>query len=120
MDKAGKAVIWQIELIKEKAVASYALTSADDVPSRDPQVWVLEGSADGKAWTELDRRSPGKPFERRHQTKTFDIAKPAAFRLYRFTFTPQEAYFQVAEIALSGLDAAAPAPAPAATAAISI
>jgi len=112
VDKAGKAVIWQIELIKEKAVASYALTSADDVPSRDPQVWVLEGSADGKAWTELDRRSPGKPFERRHQTKTFDIAKPAAFRLYRFTFTPQEAYFQVAEIALSGLDAAAPAPAP--------
>ncbi len=108
VDKAGKAVIWQIELLKEKAVASYSLTSADDVPSRDPQVWVLEGSADGKAWTELDRRSPGKPFERRHQTKTFDIAKPVAFRLYRFTFTPQEAYFQVAEIALAGIDVAAP------------
>lgn len=112
VDKAGKAVVWQIELIKAKTVASYSLTSADDVPSRDPQVWVLEGSADGKAWTELDRRSPGKPFERRHQTRTFDIAKPAAFRLYRFTFTPQEAYFQVAEIALAGIDVAAPAPAP--------
>jgi len=112
VDKAGKAVVWQIELIEAKAVASYSLTSADDVPSRDPQVWVLEGSADGKAWTELDRRSPGKPFERRHQTKAFDIAKPAAFRFYRLTFTPQEAYFQVAEIALSGVDVAAPAPAP--------
>ena len=112
VDKAGKAVVWQIELIKAKTVASYSLTSADDVPSRDPQVWVLEGSADGKAWTALDRRSLGKPFERRHQTKSFDLAKPAAFRFYRFTFTPQEAYFQVAEIALSGLDAAAPAPAP--------
>jgi alpha-L-fucosidase 2 len=112
VDKAGKAVIWQIELAKEKTVASYSLTSADDVPSRDPQVWVLEGSADGKAWTELDRRSPGKPFERRHQTKTFDIAKPAAFRFYRFTFTPQEAYFQVAEIVLSGIDVAAPPPVP--------
>jgi len=108
VDKAGKAVIWQIELIKGKTVASYSLTSADDVPSRDPQVWVLEGSADGKAWTELDRRSPGKPFERRHQTKTFDIANPAAFRFYRLTFTPQEAYFQVAEIALSGINMASP------------
>jgi len=112
VDKAGKAVIWQTELVQAKTVPSYSLTSADDVPSRDPQVWLLEGSADGKAWTELDRRSPGKPFERRHQTKAFDIAKPAAFRFYRFTFTPQEAYFQVAEIALSGIDAAAPPPMP--------
>jgi len=112
VDKAGKAVVWQIELIKAKTVASYSLTSADDVPSRDPQVWVLEGSADGKAWTELDRRSLGKPFERRHQTKSFDLAKPAAFRFYRFTFTPQEAYFQVAEIALAGVDVAAPPPPP--------
>lgn len=112
VDKAGKAVVWQMELVKAMTVASYSLTSADDVPSRDPQVWVLEGSADGKAWTELDRRSPGKPFERRHETKTFDIAKPGAFRFYRFTFTPQEAYFQVAEIALAGVDAAAPAPPP--------
>jgi len=112
VDKAGKAVSWQIELAQTKTVPSYSLTSADDVPSRDPQVWVLEGSADGKAWTELDRRSLGKPFERRQQTKAFDIAKPAACRFYRFTFTPQEAYFQVAEIALSGIDAAAPLPAP--------
>jgi alpha-L-fucosidase 2 len=113
VDKAGKAVVWQVELAREAAVSSYSLTSADDVPTRDPQVWVLEGSTDGKAWTELDRRSPGKPFESRHQAKKFDIAKPAACRLYRFTFTPQEAYFQVAEISLSGIDLAAPVSAPA-------
>ncbi|MFI5378531.1 MAG: glycosyl hydrolase family 95 catalytic domain-containing protein [Tepidisphaerales bacterium] len=106
VDKAGKAVVWQIELAKEQMVPAYLLTSADDMPNRDPQVWVLEGSADGKMWISLDRRSPGKPFEARHQTKKFDIAKPAAFRFYRFTFTPQEAYFQVAEIALAGVDVA--------------
>ena len=112
VDKAGKAVSWQIELPAARAVPSYTLTSADDVPSRDPQVWVLEGSADGKGWTELDRRSsPGRPFPRRHQAQSFDIAKPAPYRFYRFTFTPQEAYFQVAEIALSGISAAAPEPA---------
>jgi alpha-L-fucosidase 2 len=112
VDKAGKAVSWQVDLVQPKAVPSYALTSADDVPTRDPQVWVLEGSADGKAWTEVDRRSPGKPFPRRHQTQTFEIAKPAPYRFYRLTFTPQEAYFQVAEISLSGVGAAAPEAAP--------
>ncbi len=109
VDKAGTAVVWQVELPAERTVASYALTSAEDVPSRDPQVWVVAGSADGKAWTELDQRNPGKPFENRHQTKTFDIAKPGAFRFYRVTFTPQEAYFQVAELSLAGAMAAAPA-----------
>ncbi len=102
VDKAGKSVLWQMELPAERAVTVYALTSADDVPTRDPQVWVLEGSADGKTWVELDRRSPGKPFEKRHQTKTFQIAKPGAYRFYRFNFTPQETYFQVAEISLAG------------------
>ena len=104
VDKAGQAVAWQIELVKAQTATAYALTSADDVPTRDPQVWSLEGSADGATWVGLDRRSPGKPFEKRHQTQTFDIAKPAAFRFYRFTFMPQEAYFQVAEIALTGVD----------------
>jgi alpha-L-fucosidase 2 len=113
VDKAGTAVVWQIELAGEKTVSSYSLSSADDVPSRDPQVWVLDGSADGKNWTELDRRSPGKPFERRFQAKTFEVAKPGAFRFYRFTFTPQGAYFQVAEIALAGANAAATAAVPA-------
>jgi alpha-L-fucosidase 2 len=70
------------------------------VPERDPQVWTLEGSTDGKAWTELDRQNLGKPFENRQQTKTFNVAKPGAYRFYRFNFTPQEAYFQVAEISL--------------------
>ncbi len=97
-------MVWQIELVKEQTASSYTLTSGDDMPNRDPQVWALEGSVDGKTWTELDRRRPGKPFEQRHQTKTFDIAKPAACRFYRFTFTPQEAYFQVAEIVLTGID----------------
>jgi alpha-L-fucosidase 2 len=112
VDKAGKAVVWQVELVEAKTLSSYSLTSADDVPTRDPQVWVLEGSTDGKTWTALDRRSPGKPFERRFQTKTFDVAKPEACRFYRFTFTPQQAYFQVAEIALAGIDLGARPPAP--------
>jgi alpha-L-fucosidase 2 len=100
---AGKAVSWQMELPAAKVVDSYVLTSADDVPARDPQVWVLEGSADGKAWTTLDQQAFDKPFEQRLQAQSFKVAHPGSYRFYRFTFTPRDAYFQVAEIALAGV-----------------
>ena len=106
----GKAVSWQVELPAAQKVESYTLTSADDVPARDPQVWVLEGSADGKAWTPLDQQSFDKPFEQRFQAKSFKVAQPGSYRFYRFTFTPRDSYFQVAEIALAGVQLAASGP----------
>jgi alpha-L-fucosidase 2 len=110
---AGPRVMWQAELPAAQVVESYALTSADDMPARDPQVWVLEGSVDGKAWTELDRRSLDQPFAKRFQSKQFRVAHPGSYRLYRFTFTPHDPFFQVAEIALAGVryDDAGAAPA---------
>ncbi len=113
VQNARPAVQWQVELPEVKTVESYTLTSAEDVPARDPQVWVLEGSVDGKAWTELDRRSFDKPFEKRFETKRFEVARPGSYRFYRFTFTPRDAYFQVAEIALAGvaMDQTGPVPA---------
>jgi alpha-L-fucosidase 2 len=87
-----------------QTVASYAFTSGDDVPDRDPRSWVLEGSADGKHWVEVDRRTLDQPFEKRQQTRTFAIAQPGAFRFYRFTFAPTPAKtFQIAEITLAGV-----------------
>ncbi len=104
-----RPVVWQLELPEARSVASYTLTSANDMPGRDPQDWRLEGSADGQTWTELDRRVTGAPFEKRHQAQTFTIAKPAACRVYRFTFTPVEkGMFQVAEIKLAGIEPSAP------------
>jgi len=110
---AGPAVQWQMKLPKSQTVESYAFTSADDVPTRDPKMWVLEGSMDGKAWTELDRRSFEKPFEKRFQTKRFQIGQPGNYRFYRFTFTPRSSYFQVAEIALAGVQLNEMGPVPA-------
>ena len=96
-------VIWQMQFPEPQTVKSYAFTSGDDMPERDPRSWVLEGSADGKAWAEVDRHALDKPFEQRHQTETFEIARPAAFRCYRFTFAPGPiGSFQVAEISLAG------------------
>ena len=102
-------VIWQMQLPVPQTIASYAFTSGDDMPERDPRSWLLEGSTDGKAWIEVDRRALERPFEKRQQTKTFEAARPGAFRFYRFTFAPTRiGSFQVAEIALAG--AAKPPP----------
>jgi alpha-L-fucosidase 2 len=106
VDKAGAAVVWQMELPEPRTVTGYAFTSGEDMPGRDPQVWLLEGSNDGMTWTELDRRNPGQPFEQRQQKKTFALAQPATHRWYRFTFTPTESYFQAAEISLTGAEPA--------------
>jgi alpha-L-fucosidase 2 len=100
---AGASVSWQMDLPVAQTVKSYTLTSADDVPTRDPQVWLLEGSTDGKAWTTLDRKTLDQPFEKRFQAKKFEIKQPGSYRFYRFTFTPRDPYFQVAEISLDDI-----------------
>ena len=109
----GQSVAWQVRLTAAQEVRSYALTSADDVPGRDPAAWVLEGSADGAKWVELDRRAPGKPFAERNQAQTFEVAHPQACLHYRLTFTPNAgaSHFQIGEVALAGatLKAAPPA-----------
>jgi alpha-L-fucosidase 2 len=103
VNNGDEPVIWQMQFPEPQTVNSYAFTSGDDMPQRDPRSWVLEGSVDGKAWAEVDRHALDKPFERRHQTQTFEIVRPAAFRCYRFTFAPRAiGSFQLAEISLDG------------------
>ena len=104
MENPGDLVIWQAHVASPKKIDSYVITSANDMPERDPQTWVLAGSMDGKTWTELDRRALGKPFEERFQAQTFQIAHPMKYSYYRFSFTPVKgvSHFQVAEISLMG------------------
>ncbi|WP_270366091.1 glycosyl hydrolase family 95 catalytic domain-containing protein [Microbacterium algeriense] len=104
-------VIWQAELATPQATASYSLTSANDVPERDPQQWTLSGSDDGAAWTPLDART-GAPFEQRGMTKTYTFANTTAYRFYRLDFVPKAgvSHFQIAEIALAGISLAPAAP----------
>ncbi|MEW2488204.1 glycoside hydrolase N-terminal domain-containing protein [Streptomyces sp. NPDC048411] len=106
IEAPGSKVQWQVELPDPVEVASYRLTSANDVPQRDPQEWTFSGSADGATWTTLDSRTLATPFESRFQTKDFTCADTAAYRFYRFDFVPQAgvSHFQVSEIGLSGVD----------------
>ena len=105
VEHGGKAVTWQITLPTPQVVSAYALTSADDVPARDPRTWEFSGSNDGENWTALDRHQDEAPFEKRGQSKNYRFENATAYRFYRFTFQPNLAvpHFQVAEIALAGL-----------------
>jgi hypothetical protein len=67
---------------KAQAIGHYSVTSADDVPGRDPKDWRFQGSNDGSKWITLDTRS-GQEFAHRYQTINYDIVGPAAYRYYR-------------------------------------
>ena len=51
----------------------YTLTSAGHADA--PAGWVLQGSVDGRTWTDLDRRA-GESFPWDRQTRAFTIARP--------------------------------------------
>ncbi|MHB8972183.1 MAG: glycosyl hydrolase family 95 catalytic domain-containing protein [Pirellulaceae bacterium] len=102
----GRPVVWQLAVGSAGATPTeYGLTSAEDVPERDPRTWKLEGSTDGKTWTLLDERTDQPLFTQRHETRTFKIAQPVMGRYFRLSFAPNPGitHFQVAEIQLEGV-----------------
>lgn len=61
----------------------YAITSADDVPARDPRNWVFQGSQDGENWTDLHEVT-NHQFDSRFQEKRFAFDNETAYAYYRF------------------------------------
>ncbi|MER7046926.1 GH92 family glycosyl hydrolase [Streptomyces jumonjinensis] len=95
-------------------IASYALTSANDADIRDPKDWTFKGSTDGKEWKALDTRTDFA-FDKRFQTRTFDIGDPAAvapYAHYRLEITRNNGagLTQLADVQFSDGSAAPPAP----------
>ncbi|MFS0838091.1 basic secretory protein-like protein [Paenibacillus sp. 1P03SA] len=73
----------QYEFSAPKAVTSYTITSAEDVPDRDPKSWVLKGSNDGSDWIPLDTRQ-NQSFSSRHETKTYSFTNTTAYKYVKF------------------------------------
>lgn len=71
---------------KARTINRYTMTSADDVPGRDPKDWQFQGSNDGSTWATLDTRSD-QSFACRFQTVPYGIATPGAYRYYRLNVT---------------------------------
>ncbi len=103
VEHKGRPVIWQITYAAPIGVPlkTYTLTSANDMPGRDPMQWKLFGSNDGTEWTLLDEQHLEGPFKGRHTPRTFSFDNTRVYRSYRFVFQPTDkTHFQVAEISL--------------------
>ena len=112
--RENKDVVWQVHLPQPTEVRSYSLTSADDVPGRDPESWKFEGSLDGESWTVVDQQVLAAPFEQRHMTKKFQASKPGRYSHYRFTFiTHRDPSFQLGDLSLDGVNIVTRPPVPA-------
>jgi hypothetical protein len=81
------------------AINSYTITSANDVPGRDPKSWTLQGSNDGINWTVVDTRI-NETFNSRFQKRTFSFSNMTAYQIYKLNITENngEGNLQLAEI----------------------
>ncbi len=104
MEHRGRfPIIWQMAMPpKSPAVTSYTITSAGEMPERDPKAWRFLGSPDGVAWTVLDEQKDVPAWPDRRSPKAFPVKNQTAYEHYRFEFleTHNAPHFQVAEIAL--------------------
>jgi hypothetical protein len=99
---AGTATI-TCRLPGPATVRQYTLTSAGDLPGRDPRDWVLQGSTDGITWTTVDTRS-AIDFADRRQTRAFSVPGGATYTWFRLQITANHgaAETQLAELQLLG------------------
>jgi PKD repeat protein len=102
------------QMTKPTVITSYALTSANDSPGRDPKDWALQGSNDGQAWTDVDKQT-GQSFADRFQTRKFTVtpANTTAYLYYRINITANsgDPIVQLADMRLFA-GASTPPPAP--------
>jgi autotransporter-associated beta strand protein len=84
-----------------QTVQRYALTSAGDVPGRDPAAWQFLASNDGSTWTTLDTQT-NQGFPYREQTLTYPLGNTNAYRFYRLNITANNGTnaIQLSELAL--------------------
>lgn len=77
---------YQFPGTESHVVKSYSVTSANDVPQRDPADWQLQGSDNGSSWTTVDQQS-ARVFANRRQTVIYSCANTTAYRWYRLNIT---------------------------------
>jgi hypothetical protein len=91
----------QYQLTAARIVSKYTISSANDVPSRDPKDWTLKGSNDGTNWTTLDTRT-GESFAARFHTNTYYFSIGTSYLYYRLDVSANHGagQLQLSEIGL--------------------
>ena len=74
----------------------FTITSGNDVPSRDPDIWRIQGSNNGTDWTDIFvyNNDGVSPFSDRYQVIRYngngdDFATPAAYSYFRYYVSSQ-------------------------------
>ncbi|MGX5818884.1 T9SS type A sorting domain-containing protein [Chitinophaga lutea] len=85
---SGRKALWvQYQSPRGAIVSRYTITSANDVPERDPRDWRLLGSNDGVTWAVLDSQR-AQTFSSRFLTRSFALdTNTTAYQYYRFQTT---------------------------------
>lgn len=83
---------------KAWTVVRYDLSSANDVPSRDPKNWQFQGSNNATTWITLDTRT-NEIFPSRYLTKQYATANNTAYRYYRLNITANNGDSQSIQLA---------------------
>ena len=82
-----------MELDRPYLLTHFTIASGNDVSSRDPTRWVIEGSDDGANWTTIfDWNTGASPFSNRLEVIRFDgdgqdFATPAPYPWLRYRCT---------------------------------
>ena len=76
---------FQFSAGEQHAVNAYTITSANDVPDRDPFTWTLSGSNNGIDFTVVDSRT-AQDFADRFETRLYGFSNNTAYNYYRFEF----------------------------------
>ena len=111
--KKGEGMWITAEFDKQYALTHFTVSSANDVPARDPLVWEVQGSNDGKKFTTIYSHDEKKPiWTQRLQVIRFDAGKDfkkqmVGYKFFRHITTetqswPNGAYFQIGEIEYFG------------------
>ena len=96
------------------ALTHFTVSSANDVPARDPTVWEVQGSNDGKEFETIYAHDGDSFWDQRLQVVLFEAGEDydvqkVGYKFFRHvTFdtvaNPAGAYFQIGEIEFFGDD----------------
>ncbi len=101
-----------VELEDPQALTHFTLSSANDVPGRDPTEWAIQGSKDGDDFTDIFAHEGDSFWPQRLQVVLFEAGddfevQKTEYSFFRFVCyntatAPAGAYFQVGEIEYFG------------------
>ena len=83
-----------VQFSQAYVLSHFTITSGNDVPSRDPDIWKIQGSNNGNDWTDIFsyNNDGNSPFSARHQVIRYngagdDFDTPAAYSYFRYIVT---------------------------------